>query len=246
MGRLAGLRWGQVRFGFWGMRSCCAGSRLFFWALHLAASWPRPSPTFPIDTLRWCWGVLRPVGMGHSRPVHPLALRHLRRAGRTVRIVAGSRLPATSSSGPSTTVLVAGWPLRHVRGVWRILSSAPPESLDTSERVIVFGAGDGGAVTAMVSPRATPSLLDDKPTSNLRSVVRDGRHHMSMSPAPGSRSDIAIPSAQRAIRESPPRIGPLRLPAGRGSAHLQLGDIRASRSRSPRPANSTDVESVAG
>lgn len=155
------------------------------------------------------------------------------------------------------------------RGVWRVIierSSRP--SLDVSERVLVFGAGDGGlqVVQAMLSTPDSPyvpvALLDDNPDlRNLRvkSVrVVGGRAWVSTAAERygATKMVIAIPSASsELIRDlvalaDEAGLGTLVLPpvAELFGSGVKLGDIRELTEVDllGRRELNTDIDSVAG
>ncbi|MFN8050216.1 MAG: nucleoside-diphosphate sugar epimerase/dehydratase [Acidimicrobiales bacterium] len=183
-----------------------------------------------------------------------------------VNLVVGRPLPLSVPllAGPiACCAMIAG------RATWRVLlerSTRP--SAESSERVIVFGAGDGGmqVVRAMLSSPNSPyipvALLDDN--SDLRNLrvksvrVVGGRAWISTAAERfgATKMIVAIPSASgELIRDlvalaDEAGMGTLVLPPVAelfGSA-VQLGDIRELTEADllGRRELNTDVESVAG
>ena len=155
------------------------------------------------------------------------------------------------------------------RGAWRVvLERSIRPSLETSERVVVFGAGDGGiqVIRAMLSAPDSPfvpvALLDDNP--DLRHLRVKGVRVMggrAWIPTAAERLGatkmiIAIPSASSDLIRD---LVALADEAGMGTlvtppvselfgAAVQLGDIRELTEADllGRRELNTDVESVAG
>jgi len=155
------------------------------------------------------------------------------------------------------------------RGVWRVvLERSIRPSLETSERVVVFGAGDGGiqVIRAMLSAPDSPfvpvALLDDNPDLRHLRVkgvrVMGGRAWIATAAERlgAKKMIIAIPSASSDLIRD---LVALADEAGMGTlvtppvselfgAAVQLGDIRELTEADllGRRELNTDVESVAG
>ena len=155
------------------------------------------------------------------------------------------------------------------RAGWRVmLERAVRPSLDSSERVIVFGAGDGGmqVVRAMLSSPNSPfvpvAILDDNPdVRNLRVKgvpVIGGRAWVATAAERfgATKMIVAIPSASsELIRDlvslaDDAGLGTLVLPpvAELFGSGIQLGDIRELTEADllGRRELNTDIDSVAG
>jgi len=209
---------------------------------------------------RWHYGTFEELG---AATVSAVALSFVATLG---NLIVGYPLPTSVPllAGPvAICAMIAG------RGVWRVLleRSARP-SLEHAERVIVFGAGDGGAqvVRAMLSSPNSPyvpvALLDDNPDlRNLRvkavRVIGDRTHLVDVAERLGvTKMIVAIPSASsELIRElaalaDEAQIATLVLPpvAELFGSGVQLGDIRELTEADllGRRELNTDVESVAG
>lgn len=209
---------------------------------------------------RWQYGTFEELGAATVSAISLSLLSTL------VNVLVGQPLPATVPllAGPIAICGMTGG-----RGVWRMMlerSSRP--SMETAERVIVFGAGDGGSqiVRAMVtspnSPYVPVALLDDDPDlRNLRvktvRVTGDRTHLVEVAERLGvKKMIIAIPSASsELIRDlvalaDEARLSTLVLPpvAELFGSGLQLGDIRELTEADllGRRELNTDIESVAG
>lgn len=209
---------------------------------------------------RWRYGTFEEVGAA------TLTISAVTVLGATANAILGRPLPLTVPllAGPFAYFgMVAG------RAVWRLLLERTRRpSAESSERVVVFGAGDGGVqvVRAMISSASSPyipvALLDDNPDlRNLRvkSVrVAGGRSWIARAGIEfgATKMIIAIPSASgELIRElvtlaDEAGMGTLVLPpvAELFGAAVQLGDIRELTESDllGRRELNTDVESVAG